>query len=80
MQRAFNPSREPFQTNTIFNEIFNPMAMNMQGISFTQEKLQFLYCSVRGVLYDSINYFRPFQSFDTIKFCKIEFAYISSAH
>ena len=35
------------------------MAINAQGISLTNEKLQILYCSVRGVLYDLVNVFIP---------------------
>ena len=35
--------------------IFNPVAINMQGISLTHEKLHLLCCSVEVVFYDLIN-------------------------
>ena len=43
-------------------KIFNPYAMtiNLQRISLTSAKLQFIYHSVQGGLCDLIKYFRPF--------------------
>ena len=56
------------------------MAVNVQRISLTHEKLHCLYRSEGGVFYHLINAFGPFFShFATLTFCKVEFAYVSSA-
>ena len=39
------------------------MAINVPRIAPNHEKLHFLHCSVRGVLYDLINILGPFPSF-----------------
>ena len=44
-------------------KIFNSMTLNVQRIFRNHEKLHSRYCSVRGILYGLIKYFRPFQSF-----------------
>ena len=58
----------------------NPMILNLQRISVTHTKVQFLYRSVQRVLYDLIKYFRPFSiTSQTLNSCKVESTYISSA-
>ena len=47
-------------TDTETERIANPMAINVQRIAHTREKLHFLYCSVHGVLYPLINILGPF--------------------
>ena len=65
-------------TTSIFKQkqnIMNPVAINVQRISPTHEKLHFLHCSVRGVLHDLINVLGPFQSYwklQTWKVCSLE--------
>ena len=44
-------------------KIFNSMAINVQRISLTHEKLHLLQCSVRGVIYALISVLGHFQSF-----------------
>jgi len=56
------------------------MAIDVQTISLTHEKLFYLCCSERGVLYDLIMYFWPFSvTLQPQSFCKLEFTNFSSA-
>ena len=61
-------------------KVFNPMAINVQGISLTHEKMQFFHYSVLGVIYaliDALGHcsviLQPWN------FCKVEFTDICSA-
>ena len=53
--------------STLSSKIFNPMAIHVQRISLTHEKLHFLHYSVREVIYKLID------------FDQVEFIYICSA-
>ena len=56
------------------------MAINVQRIVLTHEKLHFLYCLVRRAINDLINVFGPFSViFAIMESLKVEVTYISSA-
>ena len=56
------------------------MAINVSRIALSHEKLHFLQCSVRGVLYDLINVLGPFSVIlQPRNFLKVKSTYISSA-
>ena len=60
--------------------IFNPMAINVQRISLTQEKLHFLHYSVREVIYELIDVLGHFSVILQPKnLCKGQFTCICSA-
>ena len=55
------------------------MAINVPRIALSDEKLHFLHCSVRGILYDLINVLGPFSVIlQPRNFFNVEFTYISN--
>ena len=56
------------------------MAINVQKISLTHEKLHFLHYSVREIIYELIDVLGHFSVIlQPCHFCNVEFTYVSSA-